>query len=237
MSLDRLTDVVLLLLGWWFQLRDWIAGHPWQAWLDILIPNWPDSKTAAYMLSALILWGLFKADRARILYRGSSHVDRFGWSIILYDLLFGLLLLWGSFRTLYLSGSDPWWLLIVETTAILVVTLWQWAEVRLADWQRIKRAVDKQPYMPSLVGLPSVDYPPEQDRRRWYRRHEDNELHELVNDPEIAQAIRAILAHRARIQPEALGATEGPGQYTESSEGQNATQRLKSALGRLVGEE
>jgi hypothetical protein len=134
-----------------------------------LDPTWP-SGTQAWLAFALILgMGLFKLDRGLLMKRRAAYVDRFGASVITFDLVFGATLLVSTVTVLFprLRTFDViFWLTIAP---LFVVMAWQWVEIRLASRDRVHVAMAG-----TISAAPWSEGDP--DRRLEFRRVEDREL-------------------------------------------------------------
>lgn len=106
-----------------------------------LDPTWPHGAHVWASFTLLVLLGLFKLDRGTIMLRRARYVDRFGASIITFDLVFGVTFLFSSLRMLYppLARNDVlFWATLVPLFAAMT---WQWIEVRIAIAQRLEVAL------------------------------------------------------------------------------------------------
>ena len=109
--------------------------------LDDLIPTWPIGFDRWESVVTLILLGLFKLDRGGILKHRSAYIDRFGWSIIVFDITFGLAALHAVLVSLYPGLFLNIWQTRIATAVVVVAVLWQWWEVRTAPYQRVHEAM------------------------------------------------------------------------------------------------
>jgi hypothetical protein len=141
-----------------------MTDFDWQ----IIIPNVPPAKMAVFDIVTLGVLAMFKLDRGRLLKRNANYIDRFGWSIILFDLGFGIIFLGAVVRTLY-PALESTQAHVGSTLLLFALAMWQWIEVRSADWHRVNRAMDAGPVM---VGITREI----EERRQVVRREEDRQL-------------------------------------------------------------
>ena len=136
------------------------------------VPEWPAGFDRWESFIVILALGLFKFYRATVLKRRSHYIDRFGWSIILFDYVFAFVFCVSILFSLYpelrhINISRGMLLLL------LGVTIWQAAEVWRADTARVEITVG------GTNGTPGDDAPPSQERRTHYRRLEDRQLRGL----------------------------------------------------------
>lgn len=105
-----------------------------------LYPHWPVGFDAWEGFIVLVALGLFKFYRGTTLKRRSEHVDRFGWSIIIFDWTFAVVFgvsiafnLYPELRTHHVSR--------VLLGLLLAVTIWQTLEVARAQPHRVREAM------------------------------------------------------------------------------------------------
>ena len=135
--------------------------------LDDLIPAVPHGFGAWEAFLAVALIAVLKLFRARVLKHRSVYVDRFGWSIIIYDVVFGISALIGLTFGLYPGLTPHIYISRIATGAIIVVAAWQLFEVWRADNQRVDAAVSGT--VPVAPTPPTDPY----DRRKRLRREDD----------------------------------------------------------------
>jgi hypothetical protein len=136
--------------------------------LTDLIPTFPSGFDAWESLVTAFLIAVLKMYRARVMKHRSVFVDRFGWSIIGYDIIFGIAVLIGVFFTIYPGITPHVWIGRMATTWVLFAVIWQLAELYLASDARVNAAV---------AGAPIDSPPPTGSERRMYdRRQETREL-------------------------------------------------------------
>ena len=137
-----------------------------------LIPEMPSGFDAWETFIVIAALGLFKLYRATVLKRRSHHIDRFGWSIILFDYAFAVVFLVSITFTLY-PGLRHITMSRGLLLLLLAVTIWQAWEVWRADTARVDVTVG------GTNGTPGDDAPPSQERRTHYRRLEDRQVRGL----------------------------------------------------------
>jgi hypothetical protein len=81
--------------------------------------------------------GLFKLDRGTTMRRRAVYVDRFGASIITFDLVFALTFIAGSIETLYPALAQNEVVFWATLVPLFLAMVWQWIEIRLAPHERI----------------------------------------------------------------------------------------------------
>lgn len=109
--------------------------------LHDLAPIWPDTAHSWAQLALITGMAVFKLDRGTLMKRRAAYVDRFGASIIAFDLVFGVTLLITAARLLVprLQGSGVlFWATLVP---LFLVMGWQWLEVRHAARERLHVAM------------------------------------------------------------------------------------------------
>ena len=170
-----------------------------------LIPTWPAGFDDWESVVTLLLLGLFKIDRGGILKRRSAYVDSFGWSIIIFDITFGLAALHAVLVSLYPGLLLTIWQPRIITAVVVAVVIWQWVEVRTAPYQRVheamagatngtsssrpsstKESLDRTATATERTAdateriaddaREAQDAPPSQERRMFYRRAEDRHV-------------------------------------------------------------
>jgi hypothetical protein len=77
--------------------------------------------------------------------RRASFVDRLGWSIIVFDLVFGITSLLTVLWVLYPAAEIHPWVGRVAVFTVLVSIIWQWWEIRHAPQPRIELAMSGSP--------------------------------------------------------------------------------------------
>jgi hypothetical protein len=137
--------------------------------LTDLVPTAPQGFDAWEGVFALAVLGILKLYRARVMKHRSSFVDRFGWSIIIYDVVFGIAAILTMVVSVYPGLSPHIWITRVSTTAVVIVAAWQLFEVRSAGVGRVDAAVS------GAMGnaTPTND---SGERRMYDRRQETREL-------------------------------------------------------------
>ena len=138
-----------------------------------LSPTLPTTFTAWFHLTALALAGSVKVFRGSIMQQRARRIDLFGWSIILFDYIFGVALLIGTLWAFYPRLQTEWFDLIV-TGALVSVTVWQGLNVWSAPDHRINRAMTQN------VPVNENGIPITGDRRQYVRREADRK--ELVQE-------------------------------------------------------
>lgn len=109
--------------------------------LDAFDPTWPNSLHTWAVFAFSLALAIFKLDRGTLMWRRSSYVDRFGASIITFDLVMGATFLIVAAQSLYprLQQSETvFWSLLLP---LGLAMFWQWIEIRLATRERVHVAV------------------------------------------------------------------------------------------------
>ena len=106
--------------------------------IELTTPHWPEGFDRWESFVTILLLALFKIDRGTIMRRRAPVIDAFGWSIIIFDWVFGAVFMISVFWTLYPDTRLAPWGTRVTVAALLVVTLWQWAMVRRATQDRVE---------------------------------------------------------------------------------------------------
>jgi hypothetical protein len=103
-----------------------------------LIPDWPAGFDAWEGVLALLVLAVLKLTRATVMRRRATSIDRLGWSILVFDVVFGVVALVAVLRVLYPSIGADLWIGRITTTSLMVVALWQVIEVVTAQPVRIE---------------------------------------------------------------------------------------------------
>jgi hypothetical protein len=106
-----------------------------------LIPTWPIGFDAWEGVLALLVLAVMKLTRATVMKRRATAIDRLGWSILVFDVVFGLVALVAVLRVLYPAIGADLWIGRITTTSLIVVALWQVIEVVTAQPVRIETAM------------------------------------------------------------------------------------------------
>jgi hypothetical protein len=142
----------------------------WRDGLDILIPALPRGFDAWETMVTVALLVTLKLLRAYFMKRRSTYVDRFGWALIVFDVVFALFFLTTLVWTLYPGlRPDTAWAGRSLITSVLVVTTWQLLEILLAPFARVDAAVSG-----SVAPLDAP--PPGKERRVYDRRQETRDM-------------------------------------------------------------
>lgn len=108
--------------------------------LGALSPQLPTTFFVWYHLLALTVVGVVKLLRGSVMNRRARRIDFFGWSIIMFDYIFGaglvLATVWAFYPALHTVTFD-----YAVTTAVLLVSFWQLYTVASAPVHRIDRAM------------------------------------------------------------------------------------------------
>lgn len=137
----------------------------WPAWLT---PAWPDSFDDQELLVYVLFYALMKSDRGSVMQRRARRIDRFGWSLILFDRVHGAAFFVIAARIMYPEVFGSPWILRVTFAVLIAVTVWNWIEVRMADWQRLDRAVGHRNQRPERSG--------QRDRRSGHQRRREDRI-------------------------------------------------------------
>lgn len=105
------------------------------------IPTAPSGFDAWEAVATVAVIGILKLYRAYVMKRRSVYVDRFGWSIIVYDFVFGLAALMGFVLAFYPELNPHIWITRISTGSILIMAAWQLLEVHAANDERMDAAV------------------------------------------------------------------------------------------------
>lgn len=140
--------------------------------LAALSPTLPTNTTAWFHLIALALAGWVKIFRGSVMHQRARRIDFFGWSIILFDYIFGAVLLIATMWALYPTSHNEV-VDIIATAALVAVAIWQGYTVYAAPDHRINRA------MTNTVPVNEHGIPIEGDRRKAVRRESDRQKVEV----------------------------------------------------------
>lgn len=132
---------------------------------DWITPHWPHGFDSWYVWVVLIVTGCTKLYRGFLMHRRAPVIDALGWSIILFDYLFGASLVLAAVWTVYprVRTHD---VVLTSATVVLVIALWQVWAIHRVSHARIQASIgatDTHVY----DGTPATDRrvgPP--DRRR-----------------------------------------------------------------------
>lgn len=151
-------------------LVDWVT--PSAHTLSLLSPNWPNGFDQWEGFIAVLLLAAFKLFRGTAMQRRAVYIDRFGWSIIVYDYCFFVVFFVSCLFTLYPQLERSEWIARILLAILIAVTIWQFAEVRWASTRRIQHATG-----------PEDSTPPPWDRHERRvnppRREEDRRLRSM----------------------------------------------------------
>lgn len=135
-----------------------------------LVPTFPNTFDAWEGLVTILVIGILKLTRARFLKHRSEYIDRFGWSIISWDIVFGVSAMVVLFMTLYPGILPSVWIVRSMNAGIILIGFWQLAEIVTAPDHRIKSA---------MSGVKPVEYGGDPyDRRKKLRRTDDEQAYE-----------------------------------------------------------
>lgn len=141
---------------------------------DSLSPSLPQGFDGWESLTFLLSLFVLKIVRPTFLKKRSSYVDRFGWSILIFDWLFALIVGISTFYVFYPDQRD-WagaiWLNRIMVGMLVISAVWQVIEVIIARPVRVEVA---------MAGVPVNDTPWEAgksaERRKGYRRLSDEQM-------------------------------------------------------------
>jgi hypothetical protein len=137
-----------------------------------LVPNFPDSYTAWDGLTTLLFLAVFKLFRGTRMKRRSRYVDRMGWSIIIYDLIFGAVFAFASIWTLYPQLYGGVWTDHIVNAILKVITAWQFYETWNAPEPRVEAAISG-----TVNGDDTMwEAGKSAERRKGYRRLSDEQM-------------------------------------------------------------
>lgn len=140
--------------------------------LGALSPQLPTTGTAWFHLIAIALAGAVKVFRGSVMHKRARRIDFFGWSIILFDYVFGAVLLIGTLWALCPQLHEEW-LDLLATGALVSVAVWQGYTVYAAPDHRINRAMTQN------VPVNEYGTPITGDRRKTVRREADRQKVEV----------------------------------------------------------
>jgi hypothetical protein len=157
-------------VNWGDSAVRWLLGLDWGRLVPTL-PNGFDEWEGFTLLFALFV---LKTVRPVFLKRRSSYVDRFGWSILLFDFIFSVFVGISAFYLLY-PEQRTWvgsiWLNRIMIGLLVASALWQVVEVVIARPVRVEV---------TMAGVPVNDTPWEAgksaERRKGYRRLSDEQM-------------------------------------------------------------
>lgn len=149
-------------------------------------PDLPSTFDQWEAIIALMIVSVAKLMRGWVMCRRSTNIDRFGLSIILFDVIFGSALLITVIWTIWPATAFSIWFTRIISTSVLLVATWQLIEVTRASRVRIHRAVG--PVEP--FGTDAAAYDGE-ERRRYERRSSTRalkrELEECLSRETVAE--------------------------------------------------
>ena len=111
------------------------------SWSD-LIPHIPRQYDDIEGLYFLIVLTFFKVFRAWSMQRRATYIDRFGWSIILFDYVFGVVFGLSLFYTLYPAFPSSVWVSRIVINALAVSAVWQTVEIYVSSEHRVKSVLE-----------------------------------------------------------------------------------------------
>lgn len=152
-----------------------VTRHDLSAWITpsahtihLLLPHVPRGYDAWDSFYVLLAMALFKFYRGRKMQTRAYYIDRFGWSIILFDYVFGTVFTLSTLFACYPGLHVSIWIDRFFLNLLLTVTIWQALEIQTADYERVKAAA-------SGIGNGSPPYDGT-ERRSTTRRAEDRAL-------------------------------------------------------------
>jgi hypothetical protein len=105
--------------------------------VELITPQWPQGFDAWESVVVLIIIGSFKMDRGRIMHHRARFIDQLGWSIIMFDVVFGGLLLLSIVWAFYPVTSLGPWLPRIGSLLLVATAMWQWRCIRKAPQIRV----------------------------------------------------------------------------------------------------
>lgn len=118
---------------------------------DWITPDWPVGFDAWLGLLTLINVGQMKVYRGCVMEVRARMIDQLGWSIIVFDWVFGALFLLAAIWTLYPGLMFTTWMNRVDLIALNLITAWQTILIHRATSRRIARSVG--PETPAAAGM------------------------------------------------------------------------------------
>ena len=109
------------------------------SWSD-LSPHWPQGFDAIEAFAVVFTLTCFKIYRGSRMQRRARFIDRFGWSIILFDYAFGLVFFLAFVYTLYPGLHVSVWQSRISLIILLAATIWQAIEIHVAEDRRVQAA-------------------------------------------------------------------------------------------------
>lgn len=111
--------------------------------LGAFSPHLPTTMTAWFHVLALAVAGFVKLYRGSVMRRRAIRIDTFGWSIIMFDYVFGSALVIGTVWAFYPQLHTEWFD-ILTTGALVGVAVWQGFMVHWAPNLRLDLAMQAQ---------------------------------------------------------------------------------------------
>jgi hypothetical protein len=108
--------------------------------MEILSPTLPTTLITWFHIVALALVGSVKLFRGIVMQRRARVIDFFGWSIIMFDYVFGTALIIGTLWSFY-PGAHHRWFDLMTTGALVIVAIWQGYTIFTASENRLDRAL------------------------------------------------------------------------------------------------
>lgn len=108
--------------------------------LEAITPAWPTGFDAWEGFITLLLLAIFKQVRGTLMQHRARYIDRFGWSIILYDYVFAVVFFTSCLFILYPGLNVTPWVGRVLLTLLIMATIWQLTEILRAAPPRVDAA-------------------------------------------------------------------------------------------------
>lgn len=139
------------------------------SWSD-LSPHWPQGFDEIEAFIVILTLTCFKVYRGSRMQRRARYIDRFGWSIILFDYAFGLVFFLAFLYSLYPGLHVSYWQSRLALILLLVVTIWQAVEIHVAADRRVQAAASGDRSLDDSDPPTSYNGP---DRRSGHERRRD----------------------------------------------------------------
>jgi hypothetical protein len=125
--------------------------------IELITPQWPQGFDGWETVVVLAIVGMFKMDRGRIMHHRARFIDRLGWSIIVFDVVFGGLLLLRILWSLYPETALQPWFPRVGSVVLVSVAMWQWRLVRKAPQVRVDQVAAGDAAATASPVYPEID--------------------------------------------------------------------------------
>jgi len=139
------------------------------SWSD-LSPHWPQGFDEIEAFVVILTLTCFKVYRGTRMQRRARYIDRFGWSIIIFDYAFGIVFCLSFLYMLYPGLHVSAWQSRITLMLLLAATVWQAFEIHVAEDRRVQAAAAGDRSLDDSDPPTSYNEP---ERRSGYERRKD----------------------------------------------------------------